>query len=310
MIPAPNNALVSYHYLRSYDLDKLPNLRVIGDSGAFSALSQGVVIGNKELAEWGHKWKHRLAWVAALDVIGDADATRKNWVDLTRNYDLPGVPTMHFGSDPRTMDFYADQGVDFMGLGGMVGHKSSKAKLLRWLVQVFKYQQANHPEMRFHGWGVTAAELLRVPFFSVDSFGWLASCKYGRLTLRDPRTGERIGVMMNGKDAYEPATARMLSHHYGVAPSQVARSSGANKPLIIELSALSASVQEQRFRRMHGVVTEPKWGINQTGVNGDGPHLHLVMNQDQALIVGNMKGQKELVASRKLLSSAADETGV
>ena len=42
MIPPPRNILVSYHYFRKYDLDKLAGLRIIGDSGAYSAKSQGV----------------------------------------------------------------------------------------------------------------------------------------------------------------------------------------------------------------------------------------------------------------------------
>lgn len=304
MIPAPRNALVSYHYFKKYDLNKLDNLRLIGDSGAFSAASQGATITTAELAEWGHKWKHRLAWLASLDVIGNPEATKHNWLDMRRNYDLDAVPTLHFGGDPKVMDYYADQGVDFMGLGGMVGHKSSKAKVMRWLVQIFKYQQANHPGMRFHGWGVTANELLRVPFFSVDSSGWGSGYRYGRMTLRDPRTNKPLVIAMNGKEAYEPLKARLLSRHYGVAPSEVATSGGHNRKLIVQLSALSASVQEQHFRRMHGTVSAPKWGIN---VQPDGPHMHLVDGSSEHLrVLNDMAGPHIHLAD----SAPASLTGI
>lgn len=36
-IPLPTDALVSFHYFRQFNLDQLSNLRIIGDSGAFSA---------------------------------------------------------------------------------------------------------------------------------------------------------------------------------------------------------------------------------------------------------------------------------
>lgn len=42
-IPYPRNILMSYHYFKDYDLDRLPHLRIIGDSGAFSATSSRTV---------------------------------------------------------------------------------------------------------------------------------------------------------------------------------------------------------------------------------------------------------------------------
>jgi hypothetical protein len=272
VIPAPRNALVSFHYYKSYDLDRLAGLRLIGDSGAFSAASQGATITTADLAGWAKRWAHRLAWVASLDVIGDPVATRRNWHDIVDNHGLPAVPTIHFGADPKLMDYYATRGVDFMGLGGMVGHKGQKAKLMRWLIAVFQYQARHWPDMRFHGWGVSSPELLRVPFYSVDSSGWGAAYRYGRLRIRDPRTGEAVEFPLDGRAAYRPDIAKLLSRHYGVAPSQVCRSVPSNRPLIVRVSALSASVNEQLMRRRLGVVSAPKWG----GLAGAGPHLHLV----------------------------------
>ncbi|MBF6332405.1 hypothetical protein [Nocardia transvalensis] len=272
MIPAPRNALVSFHYFGNHNLDKLAGLRLIGDSGAFSAASQGVTITTKDLARWAHRWRHRLAWVAALDVIGDPAATRRNWHELVDVHGVAAVPTIHYGDDPALMDYYADRGVDFLGLGGMVAHGGSRARLLRWLVQVFKHQRRHWPQVRFHGWGVSSPELLRLPFFSVDSSGWGSAYRYARLTLRDPRTNALITARLDGRDVYRPEVAKLLHRHYGVAPSQVARSTPANRPLLIRISALAASVNEQHMRRTHGVIPAPAWGdLSRT----DGPHLHL-----------------------------------
>lgn len=274
MIRAPRNALVSYHHLKNETLDEFDQLRFIGDSGAYSALSTGATIDNAELAEWGHRWRHRLAWVAALDVIGDAAATRRNWTDIVEQHHLDAIPTMHFGEPAAVMDYYAERGVDFMGLGGLAGLRSPP-KAMRWLVGVFRHAQRNHPQMRFHGWGVTANDLLRLPWFSVDSSSWSSGFRYGRLTLRDPRTNRAVTIALDGQEAYRPEYARLLALHYGVAPSTIALSVGANQHVTTRIAGLATSVQEEHLRRLHGPISAPQWGMG--GDQTPGPHLHLAL---------------------------------
>lgn len=271
-IPAPRNILVSYHYFKGYDLNKFAGLRVIGDSGAFSAKHQGAEITTEQLATWALRWRHRLCWVAALDVIGDAEATRRNWLELVER-GVPGVPTVHFGCPPETMDFYAERGVDFIGLGGLVGRPAPAQ--MRWMVAMMRYARDNHPAVRFHGWGVTNKDALKLPFFSVDSSGWGGGYRYGRLSLRDPANGRVHTLDLNGSATYDPTVARLLAKEYGVSPSQVATSGPHNRLLMVRLSALSASVLEQQFRRLHrrSPVEPPSWG--QLDAAPDGPHYHL-----------------------------------
>lgn len=277
MIPPPRNLLVSYHYYAKYNLSRFAHCRVIGDSGAFSAASQGATITTRELAEWATRWRGVLTWVASLDVIGDAAGTRRNWHDMVDNYGVQGVPTIHFGCDPSLMDYYAERGVDFLGLGGMVGKPIPKQ--MRWLVSCFRYARDHHPQMRFHGWGVTAEKLLQLPFYSVDSSGWSSSYRYGRLSLRDPQTGRPVAVALDGKGSYSPEVVDVL-RQYGVTPSQIAKSGPHNRRLLVKLSALSASVGEQQFRKLHrrNPVTSPSWGINRPA---PGPHQHLVFKPDE-----------------------------
>lgn len=272
MITPPRNVLCSYHYFKDYDLDRLPHLRIIGDSGAFSAESQGATITTKDLAGWATKWAHRLAWVASLDVIGDQDGTRRNWQDMVESHGVPGVPTIHYGAHPSAVDWYVDRGVDFIGLGGMVGRPLPRQ--MRWLIGVFKYQQANHPGLRFHGWGVTADKLLNLPFYSVDSSRWTSAVRFARLTLRDPNSLTDYPVHLNGRDAYRPEVARLLRDAYGVSVRDAASSTPANRDTIVKVAALSVAVQEARARRKHGAITAPKWGQILGGV--DGMHLHFV----------------------------------
>lgn len=258
-IPYPRNILCSFHYYRDYDFDKLPNLNIIGDSGAFSAATQGATITIKELATWAKRWNHRLQWVASLDVIGDQTLTYKNWRDIVDDYGIQAVPTIHFGTDPKELDKYARKGCDFIGLGGLVG--KSKKPSMRWLIQVFKYQQRHHPDMRFHGWGCTSQHHALLPFYSVDSSSWLSSLRYGQMILRHPRTGQMITYRLDGRDVYRPEVSRLLTEYYGFNPATVATSNAANREIVSRLSALAASVQEQQLRKKHPNITPPSWGI-------------------------------------------------
>jgi hypothetical protein len=304
MIPPPRNILVSFHYYAKYNLDKLAACRIVGDSGAFTAKAQGIIIENKQLAAWAKVWNHRLAWVAALDEIGNQAATQRNWLELVDTYQVPGVPTIHCGTPVEAMDFYAERGVDFMGLGGMAGKAHTENAQFRWLVKVFKYARDNHPQMRFHGWGITKPRFMRLPFFSVDSSGWSSSYRYARLALRDPKTFKTVQFQLNGKDVYRTDIVSLLRDHYGVNPSDIATSGPQNRALLVRLSALSASVAELEMRSIHrgAPVSPPSWGrlggfdfprgpnqalaVSARGKNYgeeiadlNGPHSHLACNR-------------------------------
>lgn len=279
-IPPPRNILVSYHYYRRVDLDKLSGCRIIADSGAYSAKMLGITVTTKKLAAWTKIWQHRLSWVASLDVAGDTETTRRNWLQMVEGYGIPAVSTLHNGGDPAEMDWYAERGVDFLGLGGIAGDNSPPDVHFRWLVSVFKYAAANHPQMRFHGWGITKMSLMRLPFFSVDSSGWGSSYRYGIISLRDPRDGSRVAVKIDGSgDTYKPKIAELLIDCYGVTPSEIHDAGPHNRLLLVKLSALSASVQEQSMRALHrkNPVTPPAWGHLPGWDMPTGPNQHLAL---------------------------------
>ena len=280
MIPPPRNALLSHYYYKKHDVDRLTHLRFIADSGAYTAKTQGVTITNKQLALWTKTHQHRLCWVACLDVPS-LEKTRRNWLVLVNDHQLEAVPTIHFGDHPSSVDWYAEQGVDLMGLGGMAGASCTQSGMFKWLAQVFKYAKDNHPQMRFHGWGMTKMDNLRLPFWSVDSSGWGGAYRYGKILLRDPRSNADVTVALDGKSVYKnPAAMELLRDVYEVSPSDVAKAGPPNRNLLVKISAMSAAVYEQRVRYMHRnhPVTPPKWG-RLAGWNFDeqpGPHIHLV----------------------------------
>lgn len=256
----PVNALVSFHYFDRRDIGALAagGLRLIGDSGAFSAHSVGVTITVDQLTDWALRNREHFAWVAALDVIGDPRRTWDNWRAM-RSLGLDSIPTIHFGADPKELDRYASEGVDFVGLGGMVGRKSQAARLLRWTLSVFRYAAKNHPAMRFHGWGVTHPDLVNnLPFYSVDSSGPGSSYRYGRASLWDPDTKSLRTVVLDGHALH--AHGHLLRDVYGLTPAEVSVSEPNNRQAQVRLAAKSVQLREQWLRARHK-ATAPTYGL-------------------------------------------------
>jgi hypothetical protein len=278
-IPPPRNILLSYYYYKRVDIDKLSYCRIIADSGAFSARTLGKTISINQLAMWTRRWEHRLSWVANLDTPNIPE-TRRNFIRIRDEHGIDSVSTMHAGDPFEEMDWYANQGVDFLGLGGVAGLQMSPAAVFRWIVGVFKYARENHPEMRFHGWGMTREEYLRLPFYSVDSSGWGSAYRYGRMMLRNPVTHKNIGVELDGKGVFKPEVARLLIDHYGIRPSDIAKAGPSNRVMLVKLCALVASVQEQEWRRTfrNHPVTPPKYGRLKGFNMLDGPNQHLALS--------------------------------
>lgn len=276
-ITYPVDALVSFHYYAGdNDMGRLVNtgrLRLIGDSGAFSAMTQGATIQLDAYADWVTRWQPHLFWAAALDVIGDPVASHRNWRVLRDRHRLDTVPTLHAGADPKWLDAYAADGVDFLGLGGMAG-TGQAAKAFRWAVHMFRYARDRWPGVRFHLWGVTNRKFLdALPAYSADSSGILGGAyRYARLRLFDPATGQHRQVMLQGGRAIY-GLAPLLRRVYGVAPGDIARSHPGNRVTLIKLAAASTQQYAAWLQRRHR-VTPPTWGINPAAPVG--PLVHVV----------------------------------
>lgn len=274
----PVNSLVSFHYFGNRDIAQMKSwgLRLIGDSGAYSALTQGKPINIQEFAEWGNRWKNDLAWLASLDVIGNKEATWKNYKWL-RAQGLDVIPTIHYGCDPKELDRYVAEGVDFMGLGGMVGRKSEADRLLRWTLSVFRYARDNHPQLRFHGWGITHRQLtMNLPWYSVDSSGFSAAYRFARLSLFDPAQGKAVAIALDGKDIFKHVD--LLKRVYQVDPEDVKLSTPDRRRQLVRLAISSVQKQEDFLRARHK-VSAPTYGLN--GFE-EAPHVHIALGFPQA----------------------------
>lgn len=281
----PGTLLMSYHYHAKTDIAATAQgMRVIGDSGAFSARYAGAEVKEDDLGKWAVDNRQHLWWVACLDVKGDQPATRRSWHYLNDKYGLQTVPSIHYGDAPSMLDYYAKRGCDFVGLGGVAG-ESGGPRIMRWLIQVFKYARANHPSMRFHGWGMTGQATKNLPFYTVDSSSWSSSYRYGTMTLRNPERGYKtLQYRTDGKEAYRRDVAQLLRRHYDVNPADVALSTPATRMKLIQVASISQALYEENMRNLHAPgITAPTWGLNPRFDAPAGPHVALAEGTDRHL---------------------------
>lgn len=312
-VARPVDALVSYHYIsRSDRMAKVVGtdglFRIIADSGAFSAYTQGATIDLDAYAGWLKLWRPHLFWAASLDVFGDPARTFANWRTLRDRHQLDTVPTVHIGTDLKWVDAYAVEGVDFLGLGGMVGQ--DRGAQLRFLVHVLRYARDHHPHLRFHAWGTTTHTMLaRVPIYSADSSGLLGrGFRFGEMPLWDSRTRQIVNVAMDGRTPWRHR--RLLVEEYDTDPADVLRSTAANRPEIIALTVRAVQARARSYQDIHR-VTPPSYAVWQPAEIG--PRLHFAENdpRDYVKLRDALNQQKEggsIVKDVILLSGGLDST--
>lgn len=271
----PVDGLISYHYFRTptkvAELPPARLLRLIGDSGAFSSYSQGITVDLAEYAAWIRDNGTRFAWTASLDVLYDPDATWRNWTRLRDRHHVDTVPTIHLGSDPSVIDRYAAEGVDYMGLGGLVG--KPRPVCLRWALHVMRYARDRHPHMRFHAWGVGYRDILdQLPVYSADSSGTTTKAtRFGQIVLFDPRTQASKNIKLDGKGNVN-RWGTLLRTTYGVDPNDIGHSHAGNRTTLIQLAVASTQQYAGWLRRRFKVTAPASLGPDAPV----GPRVHVV----------------------------------
>ena len=180
--------LMSYHYFKKHDLDKIiyenfgdDKPRIFVDSGAFSAFTQGITINLRDYADWVKRWQHWITTYSNSDAIGDAEQTRINQLRL-EDHGLAPLPVFHTGEPWHYLEWYIER-YPYMALGGMVPYLRNHQKLIPWLVRAFKMAKGRTV---YHGFGCTNWELLRpLPWYSVDSTTWNVGAKFGNVPIID-----------------------------------------------------------------------------------------------------------------------------
>lgn len=182
--------LLSYWFFsgkreRDVDLDAFIGDRdvdVFADSGGFTASTMGVDIDVRDYARWLDRWKHRITVAATLDVVGDAEATHRNTMQL-RDLGAQVIPAFHVEEPWDYLDEYVHT-EPYVALGGMVPHNANR-RLLAWVARCFRMKQG--ARCGFHAFGLTSRDALAMfPWYSADASSWTSGFRYGGLRVFDP----------------------------------------------------------------------------------------------------------------------------
>ena len=267
----PLRLLASFHYMRGKDMGDLrrqfwPDLdvRIFGDSGAFSALNAGAPVSVDEYAEWLGVNARHLACYANLDVIGDHVASARHLATLERR-GLRPLPVFHLGSPFEALERLIDAGYPYICLGGCVGKNSNL--LMRFAIRCFKIARAKGKGTQFHGFGLTNSKaIVNLPWYSVDSSSWLRGSRFALLDLFDPGIGDfrRGKLFSDDVDRF----ARLI-RTYGGDPVRFRDRRRYHYSLVANMAGMSYRACEAYARERHGSVTFKG--------NPDRPGLHLYL---------------------------------
>lgn len=181
------NLLVAYPYFKDDVLRELQstrdgrNVRVLVDSGAFTAWKAGTKIDLDAYCRFLESLGD-LAWrYFTLDVIGDPAATQKNYETMLARGFKP-IPIFTRGESPSVLeDFYKTS--DVVGIGGLVGTRGNRG-FVKGIMEKVKNR-------RVHWLGFSGIPFIHVykPYMC-DSSSWASSLLYASVTLIGPRLKE------------------------------------------------------------------------------------------------------------------------
>ncbi len=210
------NRLLSYaekdNKASAWDLwpsPKLKRKRLFLDSGAFSAHTQGITIDIEEYVEFIKRHEKQLFCYAALDVIGDYKATRKNY-DKMCKLGVQPLPAFHFGSPYKELERICKGGVEYVALGGLISLASQKDVMRKHLDACWSVLKKYWP-IKVHAFGITAQLILeRYPFYSCDSTSAIVGGGMGHVFYFDGGRLRSKNWKMLGQQCLYPDTVDKL----------------------------------------------------------------------------------------------------
>lgn len=261
--------LLSYWYYKDTDLDALfekyftePYPEVFADSGAFSAMTQGVTITPKEYGDWIKRWQHHFTVYSNLDVIKDAEGTWRNQ-QILEDMGLEPLPCFHVLEDWRWLEHYVER-YPYIALG-VAGMQSRKDAIMAWLVRCYQIAQ---DRAVFHGFALTSWQVMSTfPWYSVDSSSWGQGFRFGRVPVFDDHKGCFIKLRLGDHQGWQKHAP--LVRRLGFDPADFADRKRNDRAKICAISALSYMLAEQWLRQRHGEVKIP----HRAGATGDRLYL-------------------------------------
>lgn len=164
-------------------------MKIIMDSGAYSAFTKKTEIDIYEYIKFIKRNNKYLECYINLDVIGDAEATWTNQ-KIMEDHGLSPMPVYHQGEPWRYLDKCMEY--DYFGLGGIADKVTARVRI-PFFGRCFEVacDESGMPTRKVHGLGMTSFSLMkRYPFYSVDSTSWLLTGAMGGVMIPKYRDGK------------------------------------------------------------------------------------------------------------------------
>ena len=154
------------------------------DSGAFSAWTQKTEINLQEYIDFIKKYENYIEIYAGLDVIGNAEKTYENQLEMERQ-GLNPIVAFHKGEDFKWLKLYLEN-YDYIAIGG-IADKDSRVNKQRFLDKTWNIICKTHDWSnlcKVHGFGIGSYSLVqRYPWYSIDSTSAFKHAIYGEVAV-------------------------------------------------------------------------------------------------------------------------------
>lgn len=221
MTAPPLNVLVSYPYMTPPMVRELkacgPQMRFLLDCGAYTAWASGKPISLDDYCRFLEDPPVPLWRYFALDVVGDAAATWRNYEVMLKRGFKP-LPIMTPGETLAAMDRYYETS-DVVGIGGLNALGRRKHNYVRTVY-------AHAAGRRLHLLGYTSLDHLKAlrPYMC-DASTWEAGARFANLNLYMGQG--RMALLRKRHFLTKPADAVMARlRHYGLNPYTLAKAAG------------------------------------------------------------------------------------
>lgn len=178
--------------------------RLILDSGAFTVWTQGASVNLQRYIDFCLHYPE-ITHCVSLDVIPGKKGERCTPLQVEaaclESYDnyqimkrsMPGrsvMPVFHFKDDIKWLHRYLEEGVPYVGLGGLVfADTPARLKFLKSLRRIL-FDGAGRPLVKVHGFGLTSFDVMSYwDWHSVDSTSWKQTGSWGGIYVAKIRGG-------------------------------------------------------------------------------------------------------------------------
>jgi hypothetical protein len=186
-----------------------PKIRVMLDSGAYSAWTHNKSISLPEYIQFIEACKDHVWLYVNLDVIpGSIDrkrteadtskAAKQSYANLQKMKEagLKPLPVFHQGEDWSWLEKMIEDGEEYIGISTAKNQPNIVQE--KWLDKFFSVvtNRDGRPVIKVHGFGSAHVTLLkRHPYYSVDSAGWRIAAAYGKMYVPPYHAGKPQWLM-------------------------------------------------------------------------------------------------------------------